>query len=169
VEYDDYEQDDETWLNHDCSYIINGELSIGSETGSILTIEPGTEIEFTHESSIWIGFYGGTLGKLVADGSSETIKFTSAAAEGSKSSGDWDHIYFCDGTMSGSIVSNCIIEYGGGSDGYGMIHVDYTDNPIITNNAFRYSQYHGISIANCSPTISGNTFESIGGSDILVE
>ena len=169
VEYDDYEQDSETWLDQGCPYIIDGEISIGSETGSTLTIEPGTEIGFTKESSIWVGFYSSTFGKLVADGSTEPIKFTSAASEGTKSAGDWDYIYFSDGTMSGSIINNCIIEYGGGSDGYGMINCEDTDNPVITNNTFRYSEYHGILIEDCSPTISGNTFESIGGTNIYTE
>ncbi|MBN2214396.1 MAG: PKD domain-containing protein [Bacteroidales bacterium] len=169
VEYDDYVQDNETWLNHGCPYIIDGDLDIGNPTGSILTIEPGTVLEFTQESSIWIGFYAGTFGKLVADGSSETIKFTSAAPEGSKTAGDWDYIYFASGTMGGSTINHCILEYGGGNEGYGMINCEDTNAPVITNNTIRHSQYHGISLDNSTPSISDNTYESIGGSNIFIE
>ena len=169
VNDDDFVEENETWLKQTCPYIIKGQLSIASESGSTLTIEPGTTIWFTEGSGIMVGYGSSKYGKLIANGSSETITFTSAAPTGGKSAGDWEYIWFDDGTMSGTILNACTIEYGGGYAYSGMIHCDNTNEPTITNNTIQYSANHGISIDNCAPTVSGNTFNNITGNDIYTQ
>jgi parallel beta-helix repeat protein len=126
VEGDDFEQASATWLDLGCPYIIASDIYIQSVTGSILTIQPGVEIQLTENTGIYIAWDGDMYGTLIADGTAQNrIKFTSAAPAGSKTAGDWDFIGFYSGAGHNSSFSYCDIEYGGGYSTYtGEVNID---------------------------------------------
>lgn len=143
-----------TWKKLSCPYIISGDLNIASldvnsTVGSTLTIAPGTTIKIDNGVSIIVG--GSYLGKgsLIANGASETITFTKLGTY------NWNYIYF-NKALPGTILNNCIIEYGASKKYDGAVHVHYNDNVTITNNIIRYSAYYGLSYQACNPTVSGN-------------
>lgn len=154
-----------TWLAHGVPYIMDGVTYVDSPTGTTLTIAPGSVLKFTSGSDIYVGYHSGTYGNLVADGDAgNEITFTSAAASGFESPGDWRSIWFYDGTGSGSILDHCIISYGGGySSNTGSITIRETPagNPTITNCQISNSEAYGIHMSDgASPTMSGNTFSN---------
>jgi hypothetical protein len=137
----------------DTAYIVTGYMNINNE--AILTIEPGTEIKFD-------GYYSFTIsGKLLAMGLPQSpITFTSNAIN--PATGDWAGIHFS-GT-SGSILSNVILEYGGGPN--------YSDNPLleISNSNLlvdscrvQYSNEAGIKITGGIPVVRNSNLSNIEG------
>ena len=171
VEGDTYEQSSETWKKQSCGYYINGTLSIESSSGSELIIEAGNKIYFTAGSQINIGYSSSKYGKLVAQGTgADRILFSSSAPVGSASAGDWDAIFFDEGTSAGSILDNCDLSFGGGySSSYGMVDiVNNGTNVTISNCNFSYSESHGISVdaSSATPTLTNNTFSNISGDDV---
>lgn len=162
VEGDEVEQTEATWLAQSAAYFIDGDLYVGSATGSKLTLNPGVEVRMGSRSGIYVGYYGGTFGTLTAAGSeSDQITFTSAAQEGSKSPGDWEGIWFYGGAGNTSVLDYCQVEYGGGySANYGMIHVD--DAAIaLTNSTLLHSESFGVTLNSESmfTAFENNTFE----------
>lgn len=160
--YGDYfEQASATWLNLGCPYILYGEFYIQSATGSVLTIQPGVEIQIS--DGIYIGYGSETFGTLKAEGTSQArIKFTSTAPAGSKTAGDWDYIGFYDGAGSNSSFAYCDIEYGGGySDYMGMVNIDES-SVSITNCNITNSASYGITTGyeGYFKTCTDNTFEN---------
>ncbi len=165
VKGDKMEQADVTWLKLNAPYLIAGDLYIGSETGAKLTIQEGAVLEFTEGSSFLVGYYSGTTGILKADGDAvNRIIFTSSAPAGSESAGDWDGIYFYDGTANGTILDNCTISYGGGySNNSGNLSIvnDKAGIPEIINCRIENSAAWGIYLGNsASPTLTNNTFSN---------
>ena len=164
VNADNLEQENATWLKQTAPYFLDGDLYVGSETGTILTLSPGVELRMGGGSGIYVGYFNGTFGTLKADGTDEErILFTSAATQASRSSGDWDMIAFYDGAGAGSSMSYCDIEFGGGySENYGMISLNGS-GISLTNSALRYSESMGISLTNDAhfEAFSDNTFEAI--------
>lgn len=142
-----------TWKKLSSPYYLVGDLGIAALTeadieGATLTLAPGVTLK--SGSGVTINVGGDYLGKgsLIADGSIETITFTK--------SGDynWRSIFF-QKAMPGTILNNCIIEYGG-SGFWGSVHISYNDNVTITNNTIRYSDYYGLSHQASNPVISNN-------------
>ena len=160
--YGDYfEQASATWLNLGCPYILYGELYIQSATGSVLTLQPGVEIQIS--DGIYIGYGTSTYGTLIAEGTSQAmIKFTSDAPAGSKTAGDWDYIGFYEGAGSNSSLTYCDIEYGGGySDYMGMVNIDES-SINLTNCTITNSASYGITTGyeGYFNTCTNNTFEN---------
>lgn len=171
VEGDTYDQSTGTWKKQSCGYYINGTLYIEATSGSELIIEAGNKIYFTAGSQINVGYSSSKYGKLVAQGTAaDRILFSSSAPIGSASAGDWDLIWFDEGTSAGSILDNCDFSYGGGySSSKGMIDIqDNGTNVTISNCNFSYSESHGISvdISTATPTLTNNTFSNIAGDDV---
>jgi len=157
------EQADVTWLKHEIPYILKGDMELGSSSGSKLTIEPGTTVKFASGSWFRVGAVTGAFGVLVADGEPENmITFSSAAAAGSESAGDWDGIWFYGGTGNGSILDYCNISYGGGytsSSGNLTIQNAAEGVPVISNCQISNSAAWGIYMKNgTSPTLTDNNF-----------
>lgn len=142
-----------TWLRQSSPYIIRDDIYVGAAEGSMLTIESGSTLAFLG-SSLYVG-YNSAKGGLVADGAADSIKFTSAHAD--KKKGDWKSVWFSEGTLPGSVLSKCILEYSGGH-AYGAIHASHTDVPVITNNMIRHTSQYGISGQSASPVIIGNAY-----------
>ena len=163
VNGDKIEQAEITWLKQQVPYIIDGDIYIGSATGSKLSIVPGTTVQFTEGSAFFVGYYNDTYGILEADGeAANKITFTSAAPAGFESAGDWDGIWFYDGTSNGSILDNCTISYAGGySQSSGNINVETNTAgvPVISNCQIENSEAWGISLDDgASPVLVNNTF-----------
>lgn len=160
---DKIEQADITWLKHEVPYILDGDMELGSSTGSKLTIEPGATVKFTSGSWFRVGAANGAFGVLVADGDPENmITFSSAAPSGFESEGDWDGIWFYDGSGNGNILDYCNISYGGGytnSSGNITVQEAATGVPVISNCQISNSAAWGIFMKNgTSPTLTNNTF-----------
>ena len=150
--------EDETWNSG--THVITGEINISNAT---LTIMPGVVVEFELGGGLVVGYGGGAA--LIANGTTEKpIIFTTSS--NSPVAGDWEYIWFDAGTLSGSILNNCIIEYGGGYAYSGMVHCNNTDTPRITNCTLQHSNNHAISLSNSNPTISNNIYSDIAGSDV---
>jgi len=163
VKADDMEQSDVTWLKQNVPYIIDGLLKIESLSSAKLTIEPGTTVKFTASSRIYVGYGSGKFGVLVADGEpGNQITFTSGAPDGFETAGDWDGIWFYEGTGNGSILDNCIFSYGGGySSNSGNLNImnQSAGIPVISNCTIENSEAYGIYLGNsASPTLTSNTF-----------
>lgn len=122
-----------TWTS-DQDYVIEGTISIID--GAVLTIEPGTKIEFGAEGRIDVGYSDNAT--FIAEGTEEEpIIFTSNHK--TPTAGAWSGIFFWDYTQENSKMKHCIVEYAGsGSD-------------------FSISMYDcKISIDNCTISKSGN-------------
>lgn len=137
------EQADITWKKQTVPYVITGDVYLGSSTGSRLTIEPGTDVQFVSGRGLYVGYYSNTSGTLIAEGTSvERITFSSS--NNNKSPGDWDFLGFYEGTSSNTSLKFCDIEYGGGTSGRGMLHI--VDSEItIENCKISNSEFLGIS------------------------
>jgi len=160
---DHIEQADVTWLKHEVPYILEGDMELGSSSGSKLTIEPGATVKFASGSWFRVGAVTGAFGVLVADGEPENmITFSSAAAAGFESAGDWDGIWFYGGTGNGSILDYCNISYGGGytsSSGNLTIQNAAAGVPVISNCQISNSAAWGIYVkSGTSPTLTDNNF-----------
>ncbi len=137
-----------TWLEQSTFYFIEGDLNVGSATGSKLTISPGVQIRLGSNVGIFVG-NSSNFGTLIAEGTeTNRILFTSAAADGLKSPGDWDYLGFYDGAGSGSSLAYCDFEFGGGYSGsIGMIYMD--GSSISVNHcSFTNSESTGLTLTN---------------------
>jgi PKD repeat protein len=171
VKADDIDQAEVTWLRHSIPYVVDGDLHLGTETGAKLTLEPGTTLKFTESSSLSIGDRGGTFGILVADGEPDAlITFTSGAPEGYESAGDWDGIWFDNGTGNNTVLDNCIVAFGGGyGSNSGNLNVvnENPGVPSITNCQITNSGAWGIYVNNqSSASVTDVTYENNSSGDI---
>jgi parallel beta-helix repeat protein len=160
---DRIEQSDVTWVKQNVPYILDGDMYLGSETGAKLTIAPGTVVKFNESSQLNVGYYSGTYGMLVADAEpGSQIVFTSGAPAGFESPGDWDGIFFYDGTTGGTILDNCVISYGGGySSNSGNLSMmnETAGVPVVSYCQIQNSAAYGIYLdSNASPTLTNNIF-----------
>jgi PKD repeat protein len=164
VRGDNVEQADITWRNQGAPYIMDGDISLGTETGARLVIEPGTMLKFTENTSFSIG-NSGKFGVLVADGEPDNqIVFTSGAPAGFESGGDWDGIWFYEGTGNSTLLDHCHISYAGGygtSSGNLNVRNGSPGVPEISNSLIAHSAAWGVYINNSSePTLTDVTFEN---------
>lgn len=165
VEGDRVEEPDITWLKQGVPYICDGDIFLGSNTGTTMTVEPGTTVKFTEGAGFFVGYYSGTAGILIADAESDNmITFTTASPAGFESAGDWDGIWFDDGTGSGTMLDHCMISYGGGySANSGNISVrnESSGIPVISNCQITHSETWGIYLeSNADPSLTGNVYSN---------
>lgn len=134
-----------TWENG-YTYQVVGDVSVIS--GTTLTIEPGTVIEF-------MGYYElNVTGVLLAEGTeADSIIFTSGLPDPNK--GVWARINLEQSQASASIISFCLVEYA-------AVGISCTDNAgmIIRNNVIRECNF-GISTYYASPLIESNSISDI--------
>ena len=137
-----------TWNKLNCAYFIDGLVNIAGLTAE-LTIEPGTVIKFTENSEMDIAYGTGNYGRIVAVGTEEDpIYLTSASPE--PSNGDWDGIWFYEGTLQGTVFDNCVVSYGGGysSSSGNMTFKGDGENIIIQNSEISHSGNWGLFLSN---------------------
>ena len=86
------------------------------------------------------------------------ITFSSSAPAGFGSPGDWDGIWFYNGTTNGNILDYCIISYGGGyssNSGNLNFHNETVGVPVISNCQISNSAAWGFYLnVNANPTLS---------------
>jgi len=137
---------DSRWTTTDSPVTITGNVRVAEDAA--LTIDPGVEVVFQSSPDVSEGFSIRIDGTLVARGSeSQPIVFTAAdrsipwgAIKFHDTSRDWDPA-----ASAGSVMSYCVLEYGGNeADGGGMIST-FNAMPLITRNAIRFSDAAGIS------------------------
>lgn len=161
----DYVNQDVTWKKLPFPYSIYGRIWIGSETGNMLTIAPGATISFVQGVYMMIDSYATGGGGLVADGTPE-LPITFTTGNPSPAPGQWQRIQLMSNTLPGTILDNCIFEYGGSYEA--AVELVFTDAPVITNNIFRNNEYYGLRLQSSNPTLSGNIYENNGTGDVLV-
>ena len=111
-----------------------------------MTIEPGVIVMFRANPIQWETYSILVDGILTANGDPDNpIIFTAennddhwGSIQFTNTSVDWDET-----TLSGSILNNCILEYGGGGM-VGAIISCVSSSPMIKNNIIRYSNHDGI-------------------------
>lgn len=133
------------WSLENSPYIVTDNVLVNS--GVTLTIEVGVTIKFNKDKSLQIN------GELVAQGTTnDRIVFTSN--EANPSIGDWGGINFGDTSIdasfdssgdfiNGSIINNCLIQYGGGNGQNGILYLEKS-HPFISNSTISNSASSGI-------------------------
>lgn len=146
-------------------HIIDGTYYI---SGYTVTIAPGSVIKMNAGSRIYVGNESNS--KLLAQGTQESpITFTSALAV--KTAGDWDNIYFDEGTLSSTILEYCNFEYGGG-DSYYTFMIGLSKCDITFRNCnFKYSAGFGVKLFDNAgfEDFENNTFENCANHLISIE
>ncbi|MBI2471524.1 MAG: right-handed parallel beta-helix repeat-containing protein [Planctomycetes bacterium] len=157
-----YVDSNATWVDQGLFYFIHGNVTVRSSSGNYLatatlTINPGCEIKFNTGTGLFIGnnsytdYYRGALNAQGTSGS--PIIFTSNAA--TPSAGDWQGIYFYNGTYDGgTILDYCTVEYGGHT--YNSNIYCNNSSPMIKNSTIQNSSANGIFLTSSSnPPIGG--------------
>ena len=163
---------DTIWTQELSPYIITKDITV--EEGVTLKIEPGTKIIFQSSSNpSKKGYFLKINGILIAQGEiNKPIVFTAEDIENPwgtiafmETSSGWDSL-----SSTGSVIENCIIEYGGitqqeisgevgSSDrliyGDAAIRV-FSSAPLISSNVIRHSAGHGIMASEATLNLSGN-------------
>ncbi len=158
---------DVVWAKQNANYILFGEVSVGSGTGTKLIIEAGASLKFNENSHITIAYSSSNFAMIEAIGTAtEPIHFTSSSANPSK--GDWNSITFYDGSSSGSVFDYCNFSDGGGYSGApAMIVFKYQQGSTTTikNSSFSNSAGYGIMLDQVNtdsnyPSLLNNTFSN---------
>jgi len=136
-----------TWPELGVPYVISDVYVYDSTSNPVLTIESGTEIRFKNLGRLRIGNVGVPIpARIVADGTSGRIKFTSAAA--SPAPGNFYGVYVYGNQIGESEFKSCDFSYGG-QNGDCLLYVK-NSNPVITGCDFGYSAGWGISFKTAS-------------------
>ena len=130
---------DTVWTLVDNPFVVSKDVRI--YPNATLTIEPGVEVKFGENFSITVS------GKLIADGTSKAITFTSNREDALP--GDWNSIVF-NGTQM-STLRNCFIAYGDNG-----ILVE-NGNVDIENSRITHCLQSGINVTNSIVTMKNNT------------
>ena len=149
-------------------YIVSCDVTV--ESGSVLTIEPGTVVKFQFDDSLTIN------GKLVAQGSlAAPVYFTSFRDDtiGGDTNGDgnatvpavenWGRIQFAEESDDSSIIEHAVIRYSGNdgysTDDFGAIQL-MKASPTLRNITFSNNFLNGIEIG--ESTWETDTWDNVG-------
>ncbi len=148
-----------TWLKQTCPYTLVQDMEIGSPQGCTLIIEAGTTIKAAKDIELDVAYSDNKSGALIAKGTADNkITFTSATP-----TGDWDGIWFSQGTMNTSIMEYCdVINSGAYNSSSGAINckrINLGNTPTIKNCHIANSKAYGIYIYDASPILENNTFD----------
>lgn len=126
-----------TWLASE-EYLVQGDVTVVDN--AVLTIEPGTVIQFANGASLSVGYSSGA--QLVANGTVDNpIIFTSAAD--APTAGAWEGLFFYNNTLSNTVLNFCEINYAGSNEAYGALNVLNCDI-TVTNSEIDESGSYGI-------------------------
>jgi parallel beta-helix repeat protein len=170
--------------------LVSGDITVGNSPVApvTLTLTPGSVFKFASLTRIQVGTTA-NLGALVAAGTpAEPITFTTNNA--SPAPGQWEGIYFDDGTVdAASLLEHAVVEYAGQI--YSANVRLASSSPTVRNCTVRHSSVYGVYLTgstglveNCaisstgnngvrsdgagSPTLRGNTITSPTGYGIYV-
>ena len=126
-----------TWLDLGIPYRLTGETTVESVGGPVLTIQPGSTLEFATDASLWVGH--GAKGALNAVGTlQKPITFSSVGQD----AGTWGGIHMYSGTIAGidknastTVLEYVVISAAYNSSNNSMLHL-YRANPILKNVSF---------------------------------
>ena len=156
-----------TW-HANLPYLATASLAV--ESGSTLTLEPGTVVKFLSQKALII------RGALAASGTEAqpivltTIKDDEYGGDTQQDGaatkpgrGDWGTLYFADTTNDATtVLDHVIVRYGGYGYSYGSgtsyanVTLD-SAGPRIVNSRFEYSGKYGLQLVNASlPQIDSN-------------
>ncbi|MBI5207081.1 MAG: right-handed parallel beta-helix repeat-containing protein, partial [Candidatus Firestonebacteria bacterium] len=134
-----------------------------------LTIEPGVEVRFSNNFGLRIGFVRNEDKGILRAIGTETDKIIFTANTDTPIRGSWENIYLDNGavdydstTGKGTILENCIIEYGGNvyRTVVGNIYID-NNSPKISKCEIRESRGDGIKIYSAnSPILTNNSIHN---------
>ena len=156
---------DVRWPKQNIPYLLTENLIISNPSAQAkLTLGPGCTIALA--KSIVVD----RNGCLIAEGTAQdSITFTSSSD--TPESGDWTNIEFTNACSAGNKLSRCIVEYGGGSNGY-QLGIN-TSNVSITRSSIRNSSNYGIFVyyndPAFTPTLSNNSFSGNLGDNTYYE
>ena len=130
-----------TWTPAGNNYIVTCDIQVLD--GTTLTIRPGVVVKFNLGTSLRVD------GELIAQGATFTTN------DPTPTKGDWGHIWFTttsvDATLdtngnyvSGSIIEDSLIEWGGGGAGVNGALETTNASPLIEQNTIRNSNLRGI-------------------------
>ncbi|NOQ74426.1 MAG: hypothetical protein GQ574_20620 [Crocinitomix sp.] len=157
------------WHYHGVDYLLREDISLGSDLGTKLIIEPGCTLKFPIGGEIWVG-YSSDIGYIEAEGTAELpITFTTNAAF--PENGNWDGIWFYANAGSGNKFDHCNFSYGGETDnGNITIKTEDGNKVSITNSSFSHSAGYGIyrkyPLDGTPPFMDNNTFSDNTQGDI---
>lgn len=134
---------DTTWTAGNSPYIASASVLVANN--ATLIIEPGVEVRFAPKTALSV-----TSGQLLARGTeTDRIRFTAHVSDKVTADDRWGYVGFFDSSVDatfdesgdyvdGSIIEYCAVEYAGGTDFRGAIHLDraspYISNSVIRNN-----------------------------------
>lgn len=156
---------DVRWPKQNIPYLLTENLIISNPTEQAkLTLGAGCTIALV--KSIVVD----ENGCLIAEGTAlDSITFTSSSD--TPESGDWASIEFTPTCSTGNKLSRCIVEYGGGYNGY-QLGIN-TSNVTITRSSIRNSSNYGIFVyyndPAYTPTLSSNSFSGNVGDNTYYE
>ncbi len=96
-----------TWRNPGVRYRLNAGLTVGHETGPVLTIAPGATLAFNRDKALAVGFRGD--GALVLDGESEETPITLTSGRPLPAAGDWAGVRIGEGRSDAVTKLNYVI------------------------------------------------------------
>jgi len=143
-----------TWRNHAIPYLFTSDPSIGSTSGPVVTIEPGTELRFAAGRRITVGY--SESGSLIAVGQpGKPIKFT--ADNGRK--GGWEGIKLMAKAGADNLFEYATVEYANRG-----IELNGDFGPIVKNCTFanNTTALHVSTAATNYTTGLDNTFQGNG-------
>jgi hypothetical protein len=181
---------DTTWTSAGAPYIVTGDLTIqgtdGADAVTTLTIQPGVEVRFANNVTLYVGGNSGSPGALIADGTvgpgaPATIPFTSDAA--SPTPGIWRGIQLRATAHASTLLKRASITWAGAAGSSGALYANHgvASAIVVDNVQFLSSGNHDIflnngtlDVRNCTlqafyyatstarATWSGNTFQNWG-------
>jgi len=139
-----------TWYKQDIPYIVSSNVNIrganNAETATV-TLEPGTELLFTPNTELSIG-YSSMHGAIIARGTFDDKILFSANNPSAK----WKGIRFRETTnVSKTILEYCIISHGGDTNNANL-YIHYS-SPTIRKCDISYSSGYGIISNHGNPVI----------------
>lgn len=146
------------WINSGVPYYVGGSISIAGESLPVLTLAPGCSLLFADSAKIRVGV--GMPGGMVADGSYGPIVFTGY-------SGHWHGLEFWSGTLTQTLLKNCVIDRAGG----GGLAAVITYVPLrVTGSVVKNSASAGIYCIGCGFTqFEFNTISGCAGFPLHIE
>lgn len=149
-----------TWRKLDVPYVVSGDVYVEGNSGPVLSIEAGTELQFKEGASLSVA-YNGEPGGLKAQGTpAAPIVFT---AHGQPSKGRWYGLGFYDQSIDGQcLLEHAVVEWAGGSAAGSILVRDA--RPAIRNSKIWRGASCGIDVqcylpAN-GPEVSGVDYGS---------